>query len=129
MINDMIIDHVGNDAFLYVANELVVSVFKLDSSVGISEGNEVNNLVVTNLQPNPADLNCCLELTIPDDSFVKIDLFDANGRKIKTCHQGAMTQGNYEIKINVASLPDGLYFVETFINNNNKHAQKLIIQH
>lgn len=128
MINDMIIDYVGNDAFLYVANELVVSVFKLDSNVGISEGNEVNNLVITNLQPNPADLNCYLELTIPDDSFVKIDLFDANGRKIKTCHQGAMTQGNYEIKINMASLPNGLYFVETSVNN-NKHTQKLIIQH
>jgi len=128
-INDMIIDTQGNDGFLYVANELTVSTFKIETGVGIHENdNIVKRNIFCSVYPNPIDNVGVLKLTINNDSYVTINLFDALGCQVMKVFSGDLNSGNNQIPINVKDLNEGLYFIEITTNMKNM-SQKIVVQH
>jgi hypothetical protein len=126
--NDMIIDVDGSNANLYVANELEVSVFNIASDVGILGDDVETPEILTTLHPNPADQNCNLELLLPDEFSFDVVLIDSKGRRVRNYMQGRLKRGNHKIRMNVANLPNGIYFVE-IIGKKIKQTEKLIIKH
>jgi hypothetical protein len=59
--------------------------------------------------PNPFNPATTIEYEIPKQSNVKIDVFDALGRKIETLLNKEQTAGNYKMSFNGSKLSSGIY--------------------
>jgi hypothetical protein len=60
--------------------------------------------------PNPFNPTTDIEYGIPEDSFVKLVVYDLIGREIKTLVEDYKTQGVYTATFDAANLPSGVYF-------------------
>jgi len=62
--------------------------------------------------PNPARTGSNLKLTVGEAQPVRVDLFDAMGRRIHTLLDGPLAAGSVQtIRIDAAGLPSGLYVI------------------
>jgi len=60
--------------------------------------------------PNPFNPSTVIGYTIPEESQVRIDIFNAIGQRVTTLVNGMKMSGNYEIRWNAANLSSGVYF-------------------
>jgi len=72
--------------------------------------------------PNPFNPTTIIEYSLPEEAFVKIDLYDAAGRLIKTLYEGNSQSGYYKIELNATELDlkSGVYFYRLITNKNGK---------
>jgi len=75
--------------------------------------------------PNPFNPNTIIEYTIPEDSHVKIVLYDLLGAEIKTLKDEYVQAGHYKLDVNFNNLASGIYLYE-MKTNNFKQSKKLI---
>jgi len=81
-----------------------------------------------NLYPNPAKDEATLKLSLENDSFVSITVFDLQGKVAMNAIQKEMEKGDAEIILNTSSLKTGEYFVQ--INSGNKTDKiKMVVMH
>lgn len=68
---------------------------------------------ISNVYPNPASKNSDLmvQLKLKQASDVVVDIFNAQGQKVKTIAKQHFAAGTSSISFNVAELPAGYYFV------------------
>lgn len=60
--------------------------------------------------PNPFNPSTAIKYQLPENSFVKLIVFDALGREIKTLVNENKPAGNYEISFDGMNLSTGVYF-------------------
>ena len=81
--------------------------------------------------PNPFNPSTVIEYTIPEESQVKIDVYNSIGQRITTLFDGIERSGNYKIRWTAANLSSGVYFYSIRANTNkgNKffNAKKMIL--
>ncbi|MEL6616939.1 MAG: T9SS type A sorting domain-containing protein, partial [Bacteroidota bacterium] len=65
------------------------------------------------LAPNPSRGDAHLSIALPASGEVKVDVFDALGRRVATVHDGPLAAGTSRVRINVSSLAPGAYVVRT----------------
>jgi hypothetical protein len=71
--------------------------------------------------PNPFSLRTTVRFVAPNSGKTTIDLFNADGKKVRTIFNSSVTEGQfYTVPIQDATLPKGVYF---YIINNNKSRQ------
>jgi len=78
------------------------------------------------LYPNPCSDVVRLRYLIHDIGYLKSDLFDISGRKIRELVNQKLVPGEHEIEIDVSGLPDGMYFVRVQAGN-SVGVQKLVV--
>ena len=59
--------------------------------------------------PNPFNPNTKIEYTIPEDTHVKIVLYNILGKEIKILKNSEVKMGRYTLNINFSDLPSGVY--------------------
>jgi hypothetical protein len=83
---------------------------------GVSTGvNEAENLIPDNITleqnyPNPFNPSTTIRLTIPQQSFVELEIFNTLGEKVSTLVEQELNAGSYNYNWNAADLPGGVYF-------------------
>ncbi|MBL0108331.1 MAG: T9SS type A sorting domain-containing protein [Ignavibacteria bacterium] len=60
--------------------------------------------------PNPFNPSTVINYNIPQDSYVKIKLYDNTGREVLTLLSEFISAGYYTINFNVSDLASGIYF-------------------
>jgi hypothetical protein len=60
--------------------------------------------------PNPFNETTVIELSIPQKEFVSLEVYDLNGRLIKTLLKGMVEKGTYQLNFEAGSLEGGIYF-------------------
>jgi len=69
--------------------------------------------------PNPFNPSTTIQFSIPEQSFVKLEVFNALGEKVSTLVSEELSAGNYKYEVNVGairqrrsdlSLPSGIYY-------------------
>ena len=60
--------------------------------------------------PNPFNLTTTIRYNIPKLSFVKIDIYDINGRLVETLVNENKNAGFYSVNWNAKNVVSGLYF-------------------
>ncbi len=60
--------------------------------------------------PNPFNPSTTIYFSLPQTRFLKIELFNAKGQKIRTLFKGKKAAGRYQLTINLSGLPSGVYF-------------------
>jgi agmatine/peptidylarginine deiminase len=101
--------------------------FVYNMELGIHENNLASTLRLGAIYPNPASAITCIPVETSKDVSAKIELFEMQGRKIKTIYEGKIPSGNKNFFINAAELSKGVYFVK-LSGNENSFTQKLLVK-
>lgn len=76
-----------------------------------------NNFELRQNYPNPFNPATTISFSIPKESFVRLAVFDALGRKVEELINGVMPRGTYTIDFNAENLNSGIYFYRLSTNN------------
>jgi photosystem II stability/assembly factor-like uncharacterized protein len=60
--------------------------------------------------PNPFNPSSVIEYTLPNDSYVKLTIYDALGREIATLADGTERMGDHAVRWSADGLASGVYF-------------------
>jgi glycosidase len=93
----------------------------------VSNINTTGNNLLVSVYPNPAQPNSVIDLNIPENGKVQIDLLNALGQRITTIYSGLMTKGKHQLTFNNVSinLPGGSYLIQVQ-SKNKSNTQKLV---
>lgn len=91
-----------------------------------------NKIEIQPIYPNPFNASTTLKFSIPKKSRVLIEFFDIKGQKIKTLIDETLNDGNHQLKIEMTSIPSGIYFINTKIFEQDfkysfKNSQKMLL--
>lgn len=107
-------------------------VYKLAVTVGV-ENDDSQIPSEYNLEqnyPNPFNPTTTIQFSIPEQSFVKLEVFNALGEKVSTLVEEELTAGSYKYEWNAESatggLTSGIYFYK-LSTNNFEQAKKLVL--
>lgn len=87
----------------------------------------VTNFSLSQNYPNPANPITNISFTIPQNSFVKINLYSINGELVKKIINEEKEPGIFSIVINLSNLSSGVYFYRMITNSGFHSTKKLII--
>jgi len=76
--------------------------------------------------PNPFLGITTLYYSIPENTFVKLELFNVMGHKVQTVVNDRKQAGNYRVTIRADALPAGIYFY-SLIANGRKQVKKMTV--
>ncbi len=77
--------------------------------------------------PNPFNPNTTIQFNIPKAGNIKMNVYDALGRKVKQLLDQNYEAGSYSLNFNATGLSSGVYFYEMIYNNNLKVVKKMIL--
>jgi Alpha amylase, catalytic domain/Secretion system C-terminal sorting domain/Carbohydrate-binding module 48 (Isoamylase N-terminal domain) len=79
----------------------------------VSGLNGSGNQLLANVYPNPSITNSVLDIVVPQNGNVFIDLLNNLGQKIKTVFSGTMTKGKHSLDISdkINNVPAGIYLL------------------
>lgn len=98
---------------------------ELDSKIGedlevileiqTSKNNPIKNVIPSEFvlqqnYPNPFNPATTISFEIPKDNFVELKVYDITGREVMLLVSEVKTAGKYDIEMNGANLPSGIYF-------------------
>jgi hypothetical protein len=75
--------------------------------------------------PNPFNSNTIIHYSVDIPSHVKLEIYDCNGRKIKTLIDRHHSQGNYNTPFNANDLASGIYIYK-LSNNRNYEIHRMV---
>jgi len=76
--------------------------------------------------PNPFNPSTTIDFSLPHESYVTLNVYDVNGRKINTLVSGKKAAGNHSVNFNAEYLASGVYFY-TLKTNNFVKTRKMIL--
>lgn len=80
------------------------------SSVGIEDRSVPQDFVLNQNYPNPFNPTTRISYQLSQAGSVRLSVFDARGRHVRTLIDQQMSPGNYDIAFEGHGLPSGLYF-------------------
>ena len=78
--------------------------------------------------PNPFNPATTINYNLPLDSYVKLTLFDMNGKYIKSISEGFQSSGYYEVNFNSNGISSGTYYYRLETNDQTITKKMLIIK-
>ncbi|MCC5941277.1 MAG: fibronectin type III domain-containing protein [Balneolaceae bacterium] len=78
--------------------------------------------------PNPFRVNTTIPIVIPEQTRVRIDLFNSNGAHIRSIKDQEFNTGYYEVPVNMSGLSSGVYFYRMVTDNDVKTEKLMLIQ-
>jgi hypothetical protein len=79
------------------------------------------------ISPNPASDFSTLNLTMKKSGKADIGVFDIAGKRIATVGNGFYTEGVHTLDVKTATMPAGIYFVKTQLENGVQQSTKLVV--
>jgi len=100
----------------YQMNLLADIIQKLDNIISVTTGINENNISqlpadfkLSQNYPNPFYYYTNIRYSVPTKSYVHLNIYDNNGRLIKTLVNNYQNQGVYEINIDMSEFSTGIY--------------------
>jgi len=116
------ISNIGQDKNneLYFCNYSNGKIYQLaDTTVGINLNSSIipsSTMLYQNF-PNPFNPLTKINFTLNKNSFVKLSVFDLNGREIQNLISENLNAGDYSYSFNAVNLNSGIYFYRLEANN------------
>ncbi len=83
---------------------------KPGSGVRLSDNTIPSDYYLSQNYPNPFNPGTTIDFTIPRNSFVKVEVYDALGRKVKELVNSELSAGRYSVDFNATDLSSGIYY-------------------
>lgn len=78
--------------------------------------------------PNPFNPSTKISFSVPQLSFVSIDVFNSIGQKIATLVNEQMNAGNYSINFDAANITSGIYFYKMTAGNFTEMKKMILVK-
>jgi len=93
----------------YNNNTIIITIENPTAAPDLAGG-----LILGAAYPNPFNPQTSIPVTLARDDFVRLEVFDAAGRRVRTLHQGQLTAGTHDFRWNGRdsrgqSVPSGVY--------------------
>ena len=119
----------GNDyiSFYYGCEEGLVGCNEL----GQLDAEYPTNFTLNQNYPNPFNPITTIEFTLDKNDNIRLNIYDINGRKIRTLISGFTLSGSYSIKWNGTdykgnNMPSGIYIYQ-LVSSTNSATNKMIL--
>ncbi|HOJ17198.1 MAG TPA: T9SS type A sorting domain-containing protein [Ignavibacteriaceae bacterium] len=99
---------------------------RTDTTTGIRDFYRASDNRRFSVFPNPANSQATLSFYIEKNSFVRIDLYDILGRRIKNIFSGFLQEGSCTQNYSFNDLPSGIYFI-CLLKDTEISAQKFVL--
>jgi len=111
-------------------DEMRISDVVRDFTVGIEDntGIPLKSIVLHQNYPNPFNPTTQIKYDLPENGFVKVTVFDIQGKMIKTLVNGYRTTGNHSVNFYGNNLSSGIYFYTIKAGSFNKTKKMILIQ-
>jgi hypothetical protein len=113
----------GNDGILMYLEE-----FSQSNPVGVDKPSyEPVSFAVSQNFPNPFGLTTQIKYSVPFNSQVVINIFNAQGQVVHSSSRDRTPMGNYEMQFNAAGLPGGVYYytIQAIELNGSKNVREM----
>jgi len=77
--------------------------------------------------PNPATGTTTIGFEIYREGAVEIRIYNISGQPMQILPQGTLTEGNYQITVSLANIPDGVYSYVLFVNGKKTDAKMMVV--
>jgi hypothetical protein len=109
----------GDTTITDFVGTLGLGILKKESLTNI---NDIKNSIFDHFDlqqnyPNPFNPSTTIQFSIPEQSFVKLEVFNTLGEKVTTLVSEELTVGNYKYGWNAENLPSGIYLYKLSTNN------------
>jgi len=94
-------------------------------TVGIEEENAI--LSSYKLFPNPAATEASVSIKLTDAQKVEIKLFNSLGAQVKPSVIGEGSQGSNEYRLDVSTLPEGIYFAQIHLDGALASTRRFVV--
>lgn len=95
----------------------IVAVFQLLVSVANDEGIVPDDFNLYQNFPNPFNPSTVIKFGLPEQAFVKIDVFNTNGELVHNLLKREYNKGYYSLNWDANNLPSGNYFVRMIVGD------------
>ncbi len=126
-----------DEHFISSSNDYDYNVFAAQMDAPIKEDDQANTvdsagLRITNY-PNPFNPTTILSFTLLKQEKVKLQIFDAKGRLVKTLYTGSLSQGNHNFMWNGCnnlgrSMPSGIYFSKLSYGKEKQYHKMVLLK-
>ncbi|MFV1885144.1 MAG: T9SS type A sorting domain-containing protein [Balneola sp.] len=93
-----------------------------------NENNNPGRFAVYQNYPNPFNPTTEISFELPENSPVKINIYDAKGSLVQTLVNEPLSPGNHSITFNANGLASGIYIYEIVTNFGNQSKQMLLVK-
>ena len=83
-------------------------------------------LTLSKAYPNPFNPSTSLEMYVPAEGFVSLNVYNVMGQLVDVIHNGAMSEGNHSVTWNASDMTSGVYFVRAE-SANGMSVQKVML--
>jgi hypothetical protein len=109
--------------FNWLEFSLITEIDDDDDQTGINEV-KTNNTLINKIYPLPSINMLTIDYTLPANSQVKIDIFNALGKHEKQLANNFVEKGNHQLIWQHNRVNNGIYLLKMSITNNNKYYQE-----
>jgi len=102
-------------------NEVITGVTKLNNTLPVKYQLYQN-------YPNPFNPKTKIKFDLVKSSNVKLEIYDINGRHIKTLVNSMLQSGTYETEFDATALPSGIYFYKLITDGFEKTNKMMLIK-
>jgi len=105
-------------------------VFESRRYVGFGDNYNQNTATVEsfNIYPNPVVSSANIDFTLAQTGYAMINVFDINGRILKTENLNILSQGNHTVSLNLSELQQGTYIMQLVINGKSTTSKFMIVK-
>jgi hypothetical protein len=120
----------GDTTITDFVGTLGLGILKKESLTNI---NDIKNSIFDHFDlqqnyPNPFNPSTTIQFSIPEQSFVKLEVFNTLGEKVTTLVAEELTSGNYEYEWNAENLPSGIYLYKLSTNNFSEMKKMILLK-
>lgn len=103
-----------------------VKIEKVTTGIFDTDDKVSTNINLGAIYPNPAKEYATLNVTLQNQSQVKIAIYSSNGRKVLNVHDGVLSYGSHTLRIDTSILESGMYICQVE-SGSYRTALKLIV--
>lgn len=122
--------HSYNDSLLWMSCNIGKILFTSNGGTSFISNNEqfVQDFKLYQNYPNPFNPATTIEYELKQRGFVKLNVYDINGKEIEQLVNENKPQGNYKVKFAPTALPSGVYFYKLEVNNYTDTKRMLLLK-
>ncbi|GAB4131193.1 MAG: hypothetical protein Fur0041_01300 [Bacteroidia bacterium] len=114
--------HNANDMFILYLTDIMV----VEGPASVNE--DENSLVVSPVIPNPASNSALISYQLKKAGDVTLNIFDINGKVIRTENLNGQTVGSHNFVLNVENMAAGVYYYSLSVNG-VVSTNKIVVTH
>ena len=111
-------------------NETLLLTVSLEPLVSVDNNNNQipSEYLLEQNFPNPFNPSTTIQFSIPEQSFVRLEVFNTLGEKVKTLVSEELKAGNYKYEWNAENLSSGIYLYKISAKNFSQSKKMILLK-